>query len=299
VRRRARLGRIGALGVAGAVAAIVLGGPAPAGAQFMTGQRVDRERSTADATRTSRELVDEVGFDQRLGAELPLDVALRDESGAAVRLGDFFGERPVILALVYYRCPVLCTLTERGLASGLKPLDLAPGSDFEVVFVSIDPTDGPETSRERRADTLDLYGRPGAEGGWHFLTGDEAAIEAIADAVGFRYAFDASTGQYAHAAGLTVATPEGRLARYLFGVEFAPRDLKLSLVEASAGRVGSPVDKLLLVCFRYDATLGKYTAATMTLLKIGATATLLALAAFFYITLRRDRRERLAAGGVA
>lgn len=283
----------------GVAVTLALATAAPAGAQFMTGQRVDRERSAASASRTSRELVETVGFDQRLGEDLPLDLVLRDESGGAVRLGDLFGERPVILGLVYYRCPVLCTLIERGLASGLKPLDLSAGRDFDVVFVSIDPTDGPETSRERRAETLERYGRPGSEGGWRFLTGDEEAIEELAAAVGFRYAYDPSTRQYAHAAGVTVATPEGRLARYLFGVDFAPRDLKLSLVEASAGRIGSPVDKLLLVCFRYDATLGKYTAATMTLLKIGASATLLALAAFFYFTLRRGPRERLSAGGVA
>lgn len=269
-------------------------------AQFMTGRRVDRERETSDQARASRELVEQVGFDQKLGSELPLDLPFRDESGREVLLGDYFGEKPVILALVYYRCPVLCTLVERGLASGLKPLEIEPGDEFDVVFVSIDPTDTPEGALERRDATLASYGRESTAAGWHFLTGDAEPIERLAEAVGFRYAFDESTGQYAHAAGITVVTPEGRMARYLYGVDYAPRDLKFALVEASEGAVGSPTDKLLLVCFRYDATLGKYTAATMTILRIAATATLVALGLFFYFTLRRGRRsERVAAGGVA
>ena len=273
----------------------------PAEARFMTGRRVERERVDAGAREfTSRQLVEQVGFEQRLGESLPLDLAFRDERGREVRLGDYFGAKPVVLGLVYYRCPVLCTLVERGLASGLKPLELEPGNDFEVVFVSIDPTDTPETARERKAATLTSYGRERTEPGWHFLSGDEGAIRRLADAVGFRYAFDPATGQYAHAAGLTVATPEGKLSRYLFGVDYAPRDLQLSLVESSNGKIGGPVDKLLLICFEYDATLGKYTAATLLTLRVGATLTLVALVTFLVVALRRDRRSRrLAAGGVA
>jgi len=294
-----RGGRLAAVVLASCLAGGLVG-TADADAQFMTGQRVERERATADQSRASRELVEQVGFDQNLGAQLPLDLTFRDEQGREVRLGDFFGDKPVVLGLVYYRCPVLCTLVERGLASGLKPLEIEPGDEFEVVFVSIDPTDTAETASERRQATLESYGRDSTSAGWHFLTGDAEPIAHLAEAVGFRYAFDESTGQYAHAAGITVATPEGKMARYLYGVDYAPRDLKFALVEASEGAVGSPTDKLLLVCFRYDATLGKYTAATMTILRIAATATLVALGLFFYFTLRRGRRsEHAAAGGVA
>lgn len=268
--------------------------------QFMTGKRVERDRLAAEAATPARQLVEQVGFDQRLGETLPLDVVLRDESGGEIRLGDLFRGKPVVLGLVYYRCPVLCTLVERGLVSGLKPLEVEPGEDFEVVFVSIDPKETPEIASERKRDVLERYGREATAGGWHFLTGDETEIVRLAKAAGFRYALDPETGQYAHAAGLTVATPEGKLARYLYGVDYAPRDLKLSLLEASGGRIGSPIDKALLICFRYDANLGKYTAATMFLLRIGATLTIAALATFLFFALRRERRNRaLAAGGLA
>jgi protein SCO1 len=285
----------------GALAGVaVLAAATAADGQFMTGKRVERDRLAAEAATPARQLVEQVGFDQNLGGALPLALAFRDEAGSEVRLGELFAGKPVVLGLVYYRCPVLCTLVERGLASGLKPLDLEPGRDFEVVFVSIDPTDTPETAAGRRRDVLEHYGRPASDAGWHFLTGDEAAIAALAEAVGFRYALDPETGQYAHAAGLAVATPDGRLSRYLFGVDFAPRDLKLALVESSNGKIGTVLDKALLICFRYDAALGKYTAATMRILRIGATLTLVALAAFLFFALRRERRDRrLPAGGTA
>lgn len=282
----------------GAAAALALGGVAQA--QFMTGNRVERDRLAAEAVTPARQLVEQVGFDQMLGAALPLDVAVRDETGRELRLGDLFGTKPVVLGLVYYRCPVLCTLVERGLVSGLKPLSLEPGTDFEVVFVSIDPSETPAVAAERKREVLADYGRPATADGWHFLTADDAAIARLAGAVGFRFARDPETGQYAHAAGLTVATPDGTLARYLYGVDFAPRDLKFSLLEASEGRIGSALDKALLICFRYDANLGRYTAATMVILRIGATLTIVALAAFLFFALRRERRSRqLAAGGVA
>lgn len=294
VVRRLRLAALAAAAVAGVLA------PEPAEAQFMTGRRVDRERATGEARRATRELVEQVGFEQRLGDPLPLDLPFRDEQGRAVRLGDYFGAKPVVLALVYYRCPVLCPLVERGVVSGLKPLELAPGAEFEMVFVSIDPTDTPETAAERERGVVESYGRPASADGWHFLTGEADAIAALADAVGFRYAFDPATGQYAHAAGLTVATPEGRLSRYLFGVDYAPRDLKLALVESSTGTIGGPAERLLLVCFKYDASLGKYTAATMNILRIAATLTALGLVSYLYLALRRERgNRRLAAGGAA
>lgn len=266
----------------------------------MTGRRVERDRLAAEATSSARQLVEQVGFDQNLGAALPLDLVFRDEANREVRLGDLFGTKPVILGLVYYRCPVLCTLVERGLASGLRPLDLEPGRDFDVVFVSIDPTDTSEAAAERKRAVLESYGGEETAAGWHFLTGDAESIASLAETVGFRYAQDPVTGQYAHAAGLTIVTPQGALSRYLYGVDYAPRDLQLALVESSGGTIGTAIDKALLVCFRYDATIGKYTAATMTILRLGATLTLLALGTFFFFALRRERRNRqLPAGGTA
>ncbi len=274
------------------IAACVFGSGATE-AQFMTGLRVDKERNAQQAALSSRDLVERVGFDQRLGEPLPLDAAFHDETGRAVRLGDFFGEKPVVLALVYYRCPLLCTLIERGLARGLKPLQLMPGREFDVVFVSFDPEDTPATARERKAATLAAYGHEETAHGWHFLSGDAAAIAAVTGAVGFRYTVDPSNGQFAHASGAVVATPGGKISRYLFGAEFAPRDLKLALVESSEGKIGGTIEKLMLVCFQYNAALGKYTAVTMLALRIVATATLAAVGLFLFVSLRRERRQRL------
>jgi protein SCO1/2 len=285
-----------------ALAALLALAPAAAPAQFMTGLRVAEEREAQAGALGARELVERIGFDQRPGAELPLDAPFLDESGASVRLGDFFGERPVVLGLVYYRCPVLCTLVERGLARGLKPLDFAPGTDFEVVFVSFDPGDTPALAAERKAEIAAAYPRAGSAAGWHFLSPDPAAAEsipALTAAVGFRYA-PAGAGEFAHPAGLVVATADGRAARWLYGADFAPRDLKLALVEAGEGKIGGVVEQALLACFRYDAALGKYTAATMAILRIGATLTLAAVLGFVFVSLRRERRARpLTAGGAA
>lgn len=279
-------------------AALAASGTA-ADAQFMTGRGMaPAVENPADAL-SAREIIDRVGFDQNLGGQLPLDVALFDEAGRAVRLGDFFGERPVVLGFVYYRCPVLCTLVERGAAMAAKPLDLVPGRDYEVVFVSFDPTDTAEKAAEARARTLATWGRPEGEDGWHFLTASSEAIAALTGAAGFRYVEEEATGQFAHAAGLVVATPDGRLSRYLYGAEYAPRDLKLALVESSAGRIGGAVEKLMLFCFRYDAGLGRYTAASMLALRIAAAVSLAALVLYFALARRGRRDRRLAAGGVA
>lgn len=271
---------------------------AGADAQFMTGLRVEKERNAQVQAQaiTSRELIERVGFDQKLGAELPLQARFLDEQGKSVALGDFFGQRPVIFALVYYRCPLLCTLTERGLARGLKPLDFDPGDEFEVVFVSFDPADTPQSAAEKKAETVAAYDRPESAAHWHFLTGDPAAPESIAaltEAVGFRYTPD-GTGQYAHATGLVIATADGRAARYLYGAEYAPRDLKLALVEAGEGKVGGPIEQAMLICFQYNATLGKYTAATFTILRLGGAVTFAAVAGFVLLSLRSDLRARRA-----
>jgi protein SCO1/2 len=290
-RLRARAALLGAV-----LAAVAAG----ADAQFMTGRGLaPAVENPADAL-TAREIVDRVGFDQKLGAQLPLDVELTDEAGRTVRLRDFFDDRPVVLGFVYYRCPVLCRLIERGAAMAAKPLDLVPGRDYRVVFVSFDPTDTPEKAAEARARTLATWGREEGQDGWHFLTASPEVITALTGAAGFRYALEEATGQYAHAAGLAVATPDGRLSRYLYGAEYAPRDLKLALVESSAGRIGGPVEKLMLFCFRYDAGMGRYTAVSMLALRAGAAISLVALVLYFALARRRGRRERrLAAGGVA
>jgi protein SCO1/2 len=231
----------------------------------------------------------EVAFDQRLGETLPLDVALRDEAGRAVRLGDYFGRRPVVLSLVYYECPMLCTLTLNGLVSALGVLTLDPGREFELVTVSFDSRDTPELAAAKKQAYLSRYRRPGAEAGWHFLTAEPDAIERITRAVGFRYAWDAETRQFAHPAGVVVATPEGKIARYLYGIEYAPKDLRLAVVEASAGKVGQPIDQLLLFCYQYDPTTGGYGVAIMRIVRVGGIATVLALAGFITMMLRRER----------
>ena len=270
-----------------------------ADAQFMTGLRVEKDRNAQSQAITSRELVERVGFDQRLGAQLPLDAAFRDEQGKAVKLGDFYGERPVILGLVYYRCPLLCTLIERATARGLKPLEFDPGDEYEVVFVSFDPADTPESAAEKKAETVAAFDRPESAPHWHFLTGDTESIAALTEAVGFRYAPDGN-GQFAHASGLVVTTADGRAARYLYGADYAPRDLQLAVVEAGQGEIGGAVEQVMLVCFQYNASLGKYTVAITTILRIVATLTLAAVGGFVLISLRRERRARpLIAGGAA
>jgi len=233
----------------------------------------------------------DVGFDQRLGEALPLDAAFRDESGRAVRLGDYFGRKPVVLSLAYYGCPMLCTLSLNGLASALKTLSFDAGREFEVVTVSFEPRETPAQAASAKKTYLERYGRPGASGGWHFLTGDMAAIEAVTRAVGFRYAWDDETRQYAHPTGIVVATPQGRIARYLYGVEYAPKDLRFGLVEASAGRVGSPVDRLLLYCYQYDPVRGRYGAAIMRTVRLLGILTVVSLVGFIAVMRRHETRS--------
>jgi protein SCO1/2 len=233
----------------------------------------------------------DLGFDQRLGESLPLDALLRDEQGREVRLGDYFGDKPVVLSLVYYECPMLCTLSLNGLVSAMDVMSFAAGDEYEVVTLSFEPKETPELASAKKAVYLERYGREGGEAGWHFLTGDEDQIRRVTDAVGFRYAWDAETGQYAHPSGILVITPEGRIANYLYGIEYAPKDLRLALIEASAGTIGSPVDQLLLFCYRYDPTTGRYGAVAMNMVRAGGVLTILALATFWAVMWRRDRRQ--------
>jgi protein SCO1/2 len=231
----------------------------------------------------------EIGFDQNIGAPVPLDAPFRDEAGRHVRLGDYFGERPVVMVFAYYECPMLCTLAINGVASALSVLSLDAGRDFEVVIVSFDPRDTPAAAAAKKAGYLHRYNREGAEAGWHFLTGDRESIDRVTGAAGFRYAWDADTKQWAHPAGVMLLTPEGRLARYLFGIEYSPRDLRFALVEASAGKLGSRVDSLLLYCFHYDPTTGRYGLVIMRAIRLAGAATVLALGGFILVMVRRER----------
>ncbi len=236
--------------------------------------------------------VRDVRLEQRLNEVVPLALEFRDENGRTVHLGDYFGSKPVILTLVYYECPMLCTMVLNGTVRTLRTLSFTAGKEFEIVTVSIAPTETPVLAAEKKRLYLQQYGRPAAAAGWHFLTGDEDSIRQLADAVGFRYNYDPDTKLYAHASGLMVLTPEGRLARYFYGLEYPARDLRLALVEASHNRIGNPVDAVLLYCFHYDPTTGKYGLVIMRVLRLAGLATVLLLAGFVWISVRRERRTR-------
>lgn len=235
----------------------------------------------------------EVGIDQNLDSQVPLDLQFYDEKGDTIRLAEYFGRKPVIISLVYYRCPMLCTQVLNGMVETFKTLNFSAGQEFEVVTVSIDPTEPHELADEKKQMYMEAYDREGAEQGWHFLTGDELSIRKLADAVGFRYIYDEKTGQYAHASGIMVATPEGRLARYLYGIEYAAKDVRFSLMEAAENRIGSPVDKLLLLCYHYDPMTGTYGVVVANLLRAGGLLAVGILGVYMYINFRRDRRRNL------
>ncbi len=237
-----------------------------------------------------------VGIEQKLGEQLPLDLVFRDETGHPVRLGKYFGSRPVLLALVYYECPMLCTQVLNGVEMSLKAVTFNPGQDFEVVAVSFDPKDTPELAAAKKSNHVRRYARPGTESGWHFLTGDQEAITALTRAVGFKYRWDEASQQFVHASGIMVATPEGRLSRYFYGVEYSPRDVRLALVESATNKIGNPVDQLLLFCYHYDPATGKYGAIAMNMVRLGGAVFLLFGGGFLLLLWRRDVRGRQAQG---
>lgn len=240
----------------------------------------------------------EVGIDQRLDEQVPLDLAFRDESGAPVTLGQYFGKRPVILTLVYYECPMLCTLVLNGLVRALRVLAFEPGREFELVTVSFNPRDTPELAAAKKATYLREYDRPGAAPAWHFLTGAPEPIERLARAVGFRYTYVPEEKQFAHTAAIMVLTPDGRVARYFFGVEYSPRDLRFGLIDAAQRKIGTAVDHVLLYCYRYDPATGKYGAVAMNIIRAGGVLTLLALVAFFVAMRRREIRAGRSSGSI-
>lgn len=237
-------------------------------------------------------ILDNIGLDQKLGSQVPLDLEFIDEAGQPVKLGSLLGKKPVVLTLVYYECPMLCTLILNGTLRALRTLEFSAGNEFDVITVSINPAETPELATKKKAEYLGNYRREGAEKGWHFLTGREDQIQPLADAVGFRYAYDPASGEYAHASGIMILTPEGKVARYFYGVEYSPRDIRLGLVEAASETIGSPVDQVLLFCYHYNPLTGKYTFAVLSILRIAGALTVLGIALLLFFLLRRDRTRR-------
>lgn len=234
-------------------------------------------------------LLKDVDIIQKPGAMVPMDLPFVDEHGSDVKLGDYFGRRPVVLALVYYECPMLCTLILNGMFSSMEAMPFSAGNEFDLVVVSFDPGETPALALQKKNAYSERYRRPGSERGLHFLTGRPDAIARITDAVGFKYVYDAAIDQYAHPAAVTVLTAEGQVSKYLYGIEFAPRDLRLALVEAGEGKVGSVVDQALLYCYHYDPTSGKYGFVIMNIIRLGGILTVAALG-FFIVRNVRGRR---------
>ncbi|HEX6211106.1 MAG TPA: SCO family protein [Methylomirabilota bacterium] len=244
-------------------------------------------------------LLQDIGLDQKLNEQVPLGLAFRDEQGRSVTLGELFRGKPVVLVLAYYECPMLCTQVLNGLTGAMRTLEFTAGREFDVITVSFDPGETPELARAKKQAYLGQYGRPEAEAGWRFLTGDELEIGALTRAVGFRYAYNAEVDQYAHVSGIMVLTPDGRLSRYLYGIEYGPRDLRLALVEASERRIGSPADQVLLFCFHYDPAAGKYSLAIMNVLRAFGLLTVVGIVGGIVFMRRRERRDPLPRGARA
>jgi protein SCO1/2 len=242
----------------------------------------------------------DVGIEQRLNEQVPLDLTFRDEQGNTVELGRYFGTKPVLLSLVYYNCPMLCNQVLNGMTSGLTVLPFNVGKEFDVVTVSFDARETPEQAAEKKKTYINWYRREGAASGWHFLTGDQASIDRLTRAVGFKYAFDPATNQFAHASGIMLLTPQGKLARYFYGVEYAPKDMKFAIMEAAEGRAGSPVDQLLLYCYHYDPATGKYSLVVMNVVRLGGIATIIGVIGIVWVMKRRAARtHRVGLGGTA
>jgi protein SCO1 len=230
-----------------------------------------------------------VGIDQQLDAQVPLDLSFTDDGGHSVQLGDYFGKKPVILNLVYYKCPMLCGEVLAGLTSAMKMIKFDVGDQFDVVTVSFNPQETPADAAAKKKDFIARYGRPGAASGWHFLTGSPESINALTKAVGFQYQYDPRIKQYAHATAIMVLTPQGRISRYFYGVDFPPKDLRLGLVEASEGKIGNLTDQVLLYCYHYDPATGKYGAVITNILRLGAGVTIIVLAGMILIFLRLEK----------
>ena len=252
--------------------------------------------STARAQPLDLKLLDEIGLDQNLNGQIPLELTFIDEKGRTVALGDLLGDRPALLSFVYYECPMLCTQILNGLTKSLRVLSFDVGKEFDVITVSIDPGETPSLAAAKKQEYVKWYGRASAERGWHFLTGRQDQIELLTQAAGFRYQYDPETDLYRHTSGIMVLTPEGKLARYFYGVDYAPKDVRLGLIEASQNKIGSPVDQLLLLCYQYDPSTGKYGLVIMNSVRIAGALTVVTIGAFVVLMLRRERRARLTHG---
>jgi protein SCO1 len=232
-----------------------------------------------------------VGFEPPLNGQMPLDLAFRDETGRNVQLRDYFGQKPVVLAFVYYNCPMLCDQVEQGVVGTLRMLSFNPGRDYEVVFVSFDPSDTPETAVQKKSKAMTHFRRPETASGWHFLTGTQESIAAATKAANFRYSYDAKSKLFAHASGVLLLTPDGRISRYFYGVEYPGRDMRLGLVDASAGKIGTPIDHVLLFCYQYDPTTAKYSAAVLRMVRVGGILTMLTIIVAILFFRRREKRK--------
>lgn len=233
-----------------------------------------------------------VGFEPPLNGPVPLDVSFRDEAGRDVRLRDYFDKKPVLLALVYYGCPMLCNQVEQGVVGSLKMLSFNPGRDYEVVFVSFDPRESADMAAQKKEAALKHFGRPETAAGWHFLTGTKDSIDSVTKAANFRYSFDTRTNIFAHASGIMLLTPDGRISRYFYGIEYPSRDVRLGLIDASAGKIGNPIDHLLLYCFQYDPSTARYSATVLRIIRLGGILTIALMVIGFVIFRRRDAAQR-------
>ena len=232
-----------------------------------------------------------VKFDPQLNAQIPLDAQFVDEAGSSVRLGQYFGKKPVVLVFAYYTCPMLCSQVEQAVVGTLKMISFNPGTDYDVVFVSFDTADTPDTAVKKKHEALRTFARPADDGGWHFLTGRRESIDAVTKAANFSYSYDEQSKTYAHASGILLLTPDGRISRYFFGVDYPANHVRLGLVDASAGKIGTPVDHLLLFCYQYDPTKARYSATILTVIRMGGVVTLFCMVLGFVIFRRRDRRN--------
>lgn len=241
-----------------------------------------------DPTSARPGILSKIAIDQRIGSQVPSDIPFVDENGQPVKIGDYYGKRPVVLALVYYECPMLCTQVLNGLVSALGVLNFDAGREFDVVAVSFNPKEGPGLASQKKASYIERYGRPQSAGGWHFLTGTQESITRLTDAVGFKYEYDPKIGQFAHGAAIELLTPKGTIAKYYYGIEYSPRDLRLGIIEASDEHIGTVIDDVLLFCYHYDPSSGKYGASVLGIVRAGGIATVLAFAVFLTVSLRRD-----------
>ncbi len=283
--------------IAAGIIAVAVMVAAPGGAygqEAESGPAVMKDIGTGpglDASATP-EILRHVGIEQRIGVSLPLDLEFNDETGTPVSLGSYFGDKPVILTLVYYDCPMLCTEVLNGLNRSLAPLNYSIGEEFKVVTVSFDPLESPTLASQKKAVYTQRYGRPGTGEGWHFLTGEAPAIDALTETVGFNYVYDETEGQFVHGSAIMIISPKGTVSHYFFGIEYPSEDIRLALIESSEEKLGNVFDQIMLYCFNYDPEQGRYGVAIMNAMRLAGLATLLAMGSFMVVMFKRDRRRR-------